>query len=59
MFDWPSNSADLTPKEDVWNIMKKKSIKLPNNKKGFGIIFVTYGMVFIEKLLRHCMMRCV
>ena len=59
VFDWPSNSADLTPIEEVWNIMKKKSIKLPNNKKGFGIIFVTYGMVFIEKLLIHCMMKCV
>ena len=33
MFDWPGNSADLTPIEEVWNIMKKKSVKLPNNKK--------------------------
>ena len=32
--------------------MKKKSGKLPNNKKSFGITFVTYGMVFIEKLLK-------
>ena len=24
MFDWPGNSADLTPIEEVWNIMKKK-----------------------------------
>ena len=30
MFDWPGNSADLTPTEEVWNIMKKK---YPNNKK--------------------------
>ena len=45
MFDWPGNSADLTPIEEVWNIMKKKSVKLPNNKKSFGITFVTYGMV--------------
>ena len=33
VFDWPGNSADLTPIEEVWNIMKKKSGKLPNNKK--------------------------
>ena len=32
MFDWPGNSADLTPNEEVWNIMKKKSGKLSNNK---------------------------
>ena len=47
MFDWPGNSADLTPIEEVWNIMKKKSVKLPNNKKKkFGITCVTYGMVY-------------
>ena len=33
MFDWPSNSADLNPIEEVWNIMKKKFGKLPHNKK--------------------------
>ena len=33
MFDWPGNSADLPPIEEVWNIMKNKSVKLPNNKK--------------------------
>ena len=33
VFDWPGNSADLTPIEEVWNIMKKKSVRLPNNKK--------------------------
>ena len=33
VFDWPGNSEDLTPIEEVWNIMKKKSGKLPNNKK--------------------------
>ena len=33
MFDWPCNSADLTPIEEVWNNMKKKYFKLPNNKK--------------------------
>ena len=34
--------------------MKKKYFKLPNNKKkNFGITFVTYVMVFIEKLLRN------
>ena len=31
VFDWPGNSADSTPIEEVWNIMK--SCKLPNNKK--------------------------
>ena len=49
VFDWSGNSADLhvTPIEEVWNIMKKKSVKLPNNKKkSFGITFVTvwYGI---------------
>ena len=59
MFDWPGNSADLTPIEEVWNIMKKKYSKLPNNKtKSFGITFVTYGMVFKEKLLRNGMVKC-
>ena len=33
MFDWPGNSADLTPIRGVRDIMKKKSVKLPNNKK--------------------------
>ena len=33
VFDWPGNSADLTPIEEAWNITKKKSIKLLNNKK--------------------------
>ena len=32
VFDWPGNSADLTPIEEVWNIMKKKYFKLPNYK---------------------------
>ena len=30
MFDWPGNT-DLTPIEEVWNIMKNKSVKLPKN----------------------------
>ena len=29
VFDWPGNSADLTPIEEVWNIIKKESGKLP------------------------------
>ena len=58
MFDWPGNSADLTPIEEVWYIMKKKSVKLPSNKRSFKINFVTYGMEFIKKLLRNCMMKC-
>ena len=33
MFDWPDNSGDLTPIEEVWNNMKKIYVKLPNNKK--------------------------
>ena len=33
MFDWPGNSEDLTPIEEVLNIMKKKNFKLSNNKK--------------------------
>ena len=33
VFDSPSNSVDLTPIEDVWNIMKKKYVMLPNYKK--------------------------
>ena len=33
VFDWPGNSADLTSIQEVWNIMKKKSGKLSNNKK--------------------------
>ena len=33
VFAWPGNSADLIPIEEVWNIIKKKSGKLPNNKK--------------------------
>ena len=37
MFDWLGYSADLTPIEEVWNIMKKKHVKLPNNKKNFRI----------------------
>ena len=58
MFDWPGNSADLTLIEKVWNIMKKTSGKPPNNKKkSFGITFVTYSMVFIETLIRNCMMK--
>ena len=37
----------------------KKNVMLQNNKKkSFGITFVTYGMVFIGKLLRNCMMNC-
>ena len=59
MSDWPGNLVDLTPIQEVWNIMKKKSDNLQNNKnKSFGITFVTYGMVFIEKLLVNCMMKC-
>ena len=33
MLDWPDNPADLTPIEEVWNVMTKKSVKLPYNKK--------------------------
>ena len=57
MFDWPGNLADLTQIEEVWNVIEKKSDKLLNNKKN-GITFVTYGMVFIDKLLRNCMIKC-
>ena len=32
MFDWLGNSAELSPIEEVWNILKKKYVKLPNNK---------------------------
>ena len=35
MFDWPGNSADLTPVEEVFNIMKKKSVKLPTIRKTY------------------------
>ena len=59
VFDWPGYSTDLIPKEEVWNIMKKKYFKLSNNKKkSFGITFVTNGIVFIEKLLRNGMIKC-
>ena len=30
VFDRPDNSADLIPIEKLWNILKKKSGKLPN-----------------------------
>ena len=33
VFDSPGSSADLTPIKATWNIMKKKSVTLPNNKK--------------------------
>ena len=33
VFDSPGNSADLTLIEAVRNIMKKKYVTLPNNKK--------------------------
>ena len=33
VYAWPGNSVDLIPIEEVWNIMKRKSGKLPNNKK--------------------------
>ena len=46
VFDWSGNSADLTPIEEVWNIMKKKSGKLPNNKKKrkYNICNIWYGI---------------
>ena len=45
MFDWPGNSAELTPIEEVWNIMKKKPGKLPNNKK-IALEYHLYHMVW-------------
>ena len=33
VFEWLGNSANLTPIEEVWNIMKKKYANLKNNKK--------------------------
>ena len=33
VFYWPGISANLTPIEEVWNIMKKTSVKLHNDKK--------------------------
>ena len=52
VFDWPGNSADLTPPiEEVWNIMKRNLLSFQTiRKKSFEITFATYGMVFIEKL---------
>ena len=46
MFDWPGNSADLTPIEEVWNIMKKKYFKLSNKKLWNNIKFCNlwYGI---------------
>ena len=32
LFDWQGSSAELTPIEEVWTIMKKKCGKLPNYK---------------------------
>ena len=58
VLDWPGNSVDSTPIWEVWSIMKKKSGTLPNDKKkSFGITFVSYGMIFIDKQLRNCMMK--
>ena len=46
MLDWPGNSAELTPIEEVLNIMKKNSVKLPNNKKKLlnNICYLSYGI---------------
>ena len=38
VFEWPGNSADLTPIEAVWNIMVKKSCKLPNKNRPWNYI---------------------
>ena len=57
VFDWSGNSVDLTPIEEVWNIMKKNLVSFQTIRKNFEITFVTYGIVFIKKLLRNCMMK--
>ena len=33
MFNWPGNSADLIPIEEVWSIMKKKYVELSTIRK--------------------------
>ena len=33
MFDWPGSSADLTPIEEVWNIMKKNILSFQTIRK--------------------------
>ena len=61
MFDWPGNSADLTPIEEVWNIMKKKAVKLPSNKNlkklWNNICNLWYG-IHRETVKKLCMMKC-
>ena len=46
MLDWPGNSADLMPIEEVWNIIEKESVKLPNKTKKLwnNICNIWYGI---------------
>ena len=44
--DWPGNSPDMNPIENIWNVMKKQIGKLPNNKTKLwnSICSVWYGI---------------
>ena len=43
LLDWPGNSPDLSPIENIWNLIKKRTGKLPLTKDS-GLIFREYGL---------------
>ena len=60
MFDWPGNSADLIPIEEVWNIMKKNSVKPPKNRRKKkllnNICNLWYGI--LRETVKKCRIKC-
>ena len=57
LLDWSGNSPDLSPIENILNVIKKRTGKLPLTKDS-GLIFREYGLAPEKNDLEPCTSLC-